>query len=174
MPLIAIRDASDDPIALPTVGHGRALFVVARIDQQMPVRVLLGEVCDTANDAAAPAGLGFDQHRNVLNAKLTLTVVCVTGHRNWIALSQPIRVVDKLTAKRVRFSRLHPILTRNRCDCAQKRDMPSDNSTFIMAFFRDARHRVKSRFRANWVFQAIFAPSGRLPIQPIIRSGLTN
>ena len=72
LPLRAIRNAGDDAVALPTIGHGRPLFMIARIDQQMPMRVLFGEVSDAANDAPAPARFRFDQHGNVLNAKLAV------------------------------------------------------------------------------------------------------
>ena len=54
--------------------------MVARVDQQMPMRVLLGEVGDAADDATAPARFRFDQHGNVLDAKLVV-VIRVLNHR---------------------------------------------------------------------------------------------
>ncbi len=70
LPLRAAGDAGDDAVAVPTFGNRRALLVIARVDQQMPMRVLLGEVRDAANHATAPARLRFDQHGHVLDAKL--------------------------------------------------------------------------------------------------------
>jgi len=54
--------------------------VVARIDKQVPMGVFLGVVGDAANDSAAPTRFRFNQHRDMLNAKLAV-VVGVIAHR---------------------------------------------------------------------------------------------
>ena len=74
LPLGAIGDAGDNAVAVPTLGNCRALFVIARVDQQMPMGVFLGKVGDAANHAAAPAGFRFDQHGDVSNAKLAVVI----------------------------------------------------------------------------------------------------
>ena len=57
--LDAAGDAGDDAVAAPAVGDRGALFVVARVDQQMPMGVLLGEVGDAADDAGRPSSFPF-------------------------------------------------------------------------------------------------------------------
>ena len=74
LPLRAAGDAGDDAVAVPAFGDRRALLVVARVDQQMPMRVLLGVVRDAANDARAPARFRLDQHGDVLDLKLTVVI----------------------------------------------------------------------------------------------------
>jgi hypothetical protein len=53
--------------------------MIAWVEQQMPMRVLFGVMGDTADHAAAPTGFGFNQHGNVLNAKLAI-IIGVVDH----------------------------------------------------------------------------------------------
>ena len=72
--LQAAGDAGDDAVATPAVRDRGALLVVARIDQQMPVGMLFGEVGDSADHLPAPARFRLDQHRHLTDAKLIVIV----------------------------------------------------------------------------------------------------
>jgi len=50
-------------------------IMIARIDEQMPMRVLIGEVGNATDDAASPTSFSFDQHGHVLNAELAVAVI---------------------------------------------------------------------------------------------------
>ena len=79
--LEAAGDAGDDAVAAPAVGDRGALFVIARVDQEMPVGVLLGEVGDAADDLAAPTGFGFDEDGDLADAKLIVIVGLIVHGR---------------------------------------------------------------------------------------------
>ncbi len=53
--LEAAGDAGDDAVAAPAVGDRGTLFMIARVDQQVPMGVLLSKVGDAADDLATPA-----------------------------------------------------------------------------------------------------------------------
>jgi hypothetical protein len=59
--LQTIAEANDHAVAVPEIGERGALVVILRIEQEIPVAVVLRVVGDAADDAAAPAIIGFDE-----------------------------------------------------------------------------------------------------------------
>ena len=119
LPLRAAGDAGDDAVAVPAFRNRRALLVIARIDQQMPMRVLFGVVRDAANHAAAPARFRFDQHGHVLDAKLAVVI-------GWWIIeiresNDAARVVDKRTGERLRFTAVR-YCTQKSIDSVRKKE----------------------------------------------------
>ena len=75
--------AADDAVTAPALGDRGALLMIAGIDQEMPVRVLLGIMRDASNDTRTPACFRFDEHRDVLHLKRDAVVGFVVHRFMW-------------------------------------------------------------------------------------------
>src|SRR4051812_27471798 len=95
LPLRAVGDARNDPIPVPAFGDHGSLFMIARVEKQMPVGVLFGKMSNAANDASTPTGFGFDEHGYVLNSKLTVVLGLVDHRRAARGIRRTSEVVDK-------------------------------------------------------------------------------
>src|SRR5687768_15023297 len=73
--------------------------MVARVDQKMPVRVLLPVVCNPANDAPAPTGFRLDEHRHMLHAMRNL-VICFVDHCERKTRSEILLLTSDAAVKR--------------------------------------------------------------------------
>ena len=67
--LQTIAEADDHAVAVPKIRKRRTLIVILRIKQQVPVTVILGVVGDAADNAAAPAIIGFDENGDLASLR---------------------------------------------------------------------------------------------------------